>query len=70
MLKGAQTSIPAIGKVAEHLKASDHIICDVTSLDLWIKFKLVIDSSDKSLESEFEMKIDKEMKGSELMNIV
>jgi hypothetical protein len=63
MLKGSQAVLPSNGKILDHLKANDHIICDVTSHDLWVKFKLIIVSPDKSLESELEMKIDKEMKG-------
>ena len=41
----------------DHLKANDHIICDVTSHDLWVKFKLTIDAPEKSLESELEIKV-------------
>ena len=63
MLKGSQVVLPSNGKILDHLKANDHIICDVASHDLWIKFKLTIDAPEKSLESELEMKIDKEMKG-------
>lgn len=63
MLKGSQTILPSNGKILDHLKANDHIICDVVSHDIWVKCKLTIEAPEKALESELEMKIDKEMKG-------
>lgn len=58
-----QVAIPIEGRVKDHLKGNDHIICDVESLDIWIKFRLSLDSSIKNLESELELKVDKDILG-------
>lgn len=45
-------------------------MCDVDSHDLWIKFKLVLDSPFISLDSELELKVDKDMSGKHLQNMI
>ena len=40
-LKNYQTvGLPIDGRVKDHLKANDHLICDIDSYDIWIRFKL------------------------------
>ena len=69
-LKNSQTTIPIEGRVKDHLKANDHILCDVDSLDIWVKFKLIVDTPVKSITAELELKIDKDMTGKMLHNMV
>ena len=62
-LKQPQTPIPTEGNIYEFLKANDHIICDVDSMDLWIKFRITMDSAASTLDGELELKIEKDMTG-------
>lgn len=62
-----QVAVPIEGRIKDHLKGNDHIICDVDSLDIWVKFKFSLDSTNKSLESELELKVDKDMQGSNFL---
>jgi hypothetical protein len=46
------------------MKANDHIICDVDFIDLWINFKLIMESKNsKTFVTELELNIDKDMSG-------
>jgi hypothetical protein len=63
ILKNSQTPVKIEGRIKDQFKANDHIICDVDSLDMWVKFTLELDSTCKSLDSELELKIDKDMMG-------
>ena len=52
------------GPVKDILKANDHIVvCEIDSADLWIKFKLHMESSSKHLDSEIELKVEKSLRG-------
>ena len=51
------------------LRESDHIICEVDSLDLWIRVHILIESPFKDLEAEFLIRISKQMGGSEFSKI-
>lgn len=57
-LKSSQTLIQIEGWVKDHMKANDHIICEVDSHDIWVKFRLSMEASSRNLESELELKID------------
>jgi|LauGreDrversion4_2_1035121.scaffolds.fasta_scaffold400779_2 hypothetical protein len=57
-LKNPIYAISSRGKVIENLKPNDHIICDVESDDIWIKFQIIIES-DHFVEAELEVKMDK-----------
>lgn len=57
-------TLPLKGPVKDILKANDHIVvCEIDSADLWIKFKLHMESSSKHLDSEIELKVEKSMPG-------
>lgn len=43
-LKNPMSSIPTQGRVSKVLRANDHLLCDVDSYDIWIKFKVVIEA--------------------------
>lgn len=62
--------MPIEGRIDDHLKNDDHVVCDVDSLDIWLKLNISIDSSFKSLDSTVEIKVDKEVLGSDLMDII
>ena len=52
------------------MKANDYIMCKVDSADIWLKLKIQILSTQKSLEIGVEMKVDKELKGRNLNEII
>ena len=43
-LKNPMSSIPTKGRVSKVLRANDHLLCDIDSFDIWIKFKVVIEA--------------------------
>ena len=43
-LKNPMSSVPIKGHVSNYLKANDHLLFDIDSDDIWIKFKLIIES--------------------------
>lgn len=51
--------LPQDTVVSSILKANDHLICDIDSLDLWLKFSLSMDSPFNNLEAELYLKFDK-----------
>jgi len=64
-------SIPTKGRVSQVLRANDHLLCDIDSLDIWIKFKIVIETPQNTLvEVEFEVKFDKTVMGEVFMRIL
>jgi hypothetical protein len=70
-LKNPMSSIPTKGRVSKVLRANDHLLCDIDSLDIWIKFKLVIETPQNTLvEVEFEVKFDKTVMGEVFMRIL
>eukprot|EP00347_Sterkiella_histriomuscorum_P005397 403356770 len=69
-LKNSQTQIQIQGKVKDQLKANDYIMCKVDSADIWLKLKIQILSPHKSLETGVEMKVDKELIGKSLTEII
>jgi hypothetical protein len=70
-LKNPMSSIPTKGKVSKVLRANDHLLCDIDSHDIWIKFKLVIEApQNKLVDIEFEIKLDKNVKGDAFMRIL
>lgn len=44
-LKNPMSFVPLTGTVNEHLRANDHLMCDVESNDIWIKLHLMIEAS-------------------------
>lgn len=52
------------------LKAKDHVICDIDSIDLWIKLDLQIESPYHNLHAELQLKVDKTMNGADFSKIV
>ena len=58
------------GEVKDQLKANDYIMCRVESADLWLKLKIHILSTYKSLEVGVELKVDKELNGKALTEII
>ena len=56
--------LPLKGLVKEAIKANDHIVvCNIDSTELWIKFKMIMRCSNRQLEAEFEIKVEKKMSG-------
>ncbi|CDW80490.1 UNKNOWN [Stylonychia lemnae] len=62
-LKYPQIPVSTEGIIQEYLKANDHIICDVDSLDFWIKFRITMDSQFSTLDGMLELRIEKSMTG-------
>jgi hypothetical protein len=70
-LKNPMSSIPNKGRVSKVLRANDHLLCDIESYDIWIKFKLIIEApQNKLVDIEFEVKFDKNIKGDDFMKIL
>jgi hypothetical protein len=65
--KNSATIVPIHGRVKEQLKANEHIICDFDSADIWVKFTLKLDSVAKSLDSELDLKVDKDLNGTSFL---
>ena len=57
------SSVSMHGRVKDSLRANDHLMCDVESHDIWVKLKLLIDADSRYLESNLEVKFDKNMTG-------
>ncbi len=43
-LKNPLSSVPIHGRVSKVLRANDHLICDIESHDMWIKYKIIIET--------------------------
>jgi len=70
-LKNPLSNVPHNGRVIEHLKANDHLICDVDSDDIWVKLKLLIEADQNTyLEAELEVKFDKSEKGDVFQKVI
>jgi hypothetical protein len=58
------SNLPLKGPIKDCLKANEHIVvCEIDSADLWIKFKLHMESANRHLDSEIELKVEKNIKG-------
>jgi hypothetical protein len=58
-LKNPMNTIPIKGKVYKILKPNDHLLCDITASEIWIKFKVVIEANLNDLvDVEFDVKFD------------
>jgi len=64
--------VPLKGRVNEHLRPNDHLMCDVESHDVWIKLKLMIEAEVNTnfVEVDLEVKIDKNMDGPMFQRVV
>jgi hypothetical protein len=69
-LKNPLCSVPLKGKVKNFLKASDHLMFDIDSDDIWIKFKLLFEAQNNFVEAEFDVKVDKSSTGEQFQKIV
>ncbi|CDW72218.1 UNKNOWN [Stylonychia lemnae] len=69
-IKGSQTIISIDGRVKDHLKANDLIMCKVESFDIWLKIEIQLSCSFKALNASVEIKVDKDIKGKDLINII
>lgn len=67
MLKNPMSNIPLLGLVRDHLKQNDYVICDVDSLNLWIHFSIQMDSLQNQVDSELELKVEKDMTGASFL---
>jgi hypothetical protein len=55
-LKEKGAVIPIKNRIANHLKNNAHLMCDLDSDDIWIKFKLLLETPGSLVESELEAK--------------
>ncbi len=63
-IKNPMSSVPSKGPVSSCLKANDHLLFDIDSDDIWIKFKLIIEApGNRYVEANFDVKFDKQMTG-------
>ena len=62
-LKGSTQSIPVEGRVSQQLKNNDHIVCDLQSLDLWVRLKISVSAPCRSLDCAVELKVDRSLSG-------
>ena len=63
-IKNPMSSVPNKGTISSCLKANDHLLFDIDSDDIWIKFKLIIEApGSQYVEAEFEVKFNKQMTG-------
>ena len=44
IMKNPQSAVLIEGKVKDQFKGNEYLICDIDSLDIWVKFKLALDS--------------------------
>ena len=69
-LKAPLTGVDINGRVENHLQTNDHILCEVDSLDMWIKFNIAMECPLSSLDVEIEVKVEKRITGSTFMLMV
>jgi hypothetical protein len=58
------------GLISEYLRPSDHLVCDIDSLDIWMKINLLIESNQKNIEADLNLKFDKSMTATDIHNIL
>ena len=63
-------TIPKTGYIGDNVKDSDVLFCDLTSVDSWIKIRLKLHSSIKSLFVSLEMKVDRNLTLLYLRNVI
>lgn len=69
-IKNPMSSVPTKGQVSSCLKANDHLLFDIDSDDIWIKFKLIIEAPrNQYVEAEFDVKFDKQMTGAQFTKV-
>ena len=69
-IKNPMSSIPTKGPISSCLKANDHLLFDIDSDDIWIKFKLIIEApKSQFVEAEFEVKFSKQMSGEQFTKV-
>ena len=69
-LKNPKSSVSQHGRVTDHLRANDHLMCDVESNDIWIKLKLMIEAESSYVEAELEVKFEKTTNGELFQRVV
>ena len=63
-IKNPMSSVPNKGPISSCLKANDHLLFDIESDDIWIKFKFIIEApGNRYVEAEFEGKFNKHVTG-------
>lgn len=68
-LKNPMSNIPIRGRVSNVLRANDHLICDIDSHDMWVKYKIIMETQNSLVHSEMEVKFDKSIKDETFQNI-
>eukprot|EP00347_Sterkiella_histriomuscorum_P001523 403371706 len=70
ILKNPQVLVPIEGRIQDHLKPHDHILCDIESNDLWIKFNIQMDSFVTQIDVELELKVFRDMTGTQFTHTI